>query len=78
MRSHVLKMPFNIMLLITHEMISKMDERRKWRNVNTEEGRKNYRKLRNQLKSATDNDKRNILRTYVTKLWNFKEQCIMI
>jgi len=66
------------MLLITHEMISKMDERRKWRNVNTEEGRKNYRKLRNQLKSATDNDKRNILRTYVTKLWNFKEQCIMI
>jgi len=25
---------------ITQEMISKMDERRKWRNVNTEEGRK--------------------------------------
>jgi hypothetical protein len=28
---------------ITQEMISKMDERRKWKNVNTEEGRKNYR-----------------------------------
>ena len=26
---------------ITQEMISKMDERRKWKNVNTEEGRKN-------------------------------------
>jgi len=32
---------------ITQEMISKMDERRKWKNFNTEEGRKNYRKLRN-------------------------------
>ena len=28
---------------ITQEMISKMDERRKWKNVNTEEGRRNYR-----------------------------------
>jgi hypothetical protein len=27
-------------------MISKMGERRKWKNVNTEEGRKNYRRLR--------------------------------
>ena len=34
---------------ITQEMISKMDERR-WKNVNTEEGRKNYRRLRNELK----------------------------
>jgi hypothetical protein len=28
-----------------------MDERRKWKNINTEEGRKNYRRLRNELKS---------------------------
>jgi hypothetical protein len=35
---------------ITQEMISKMDERRKWKNVNTEEGRRNYRRLRNELK----------------------------
>ena len=34
---------------ITQEMISKMDERRKWKNVNTEKGRKNYRRLRNDL-----------------------------
>jgi len=27
-----------------------MDERRKWKNINTEEGRKNYRTLRNELK----------------------------
>jgi hypothetical protein len=35
---------------ITQEMISKMNEQRKWRNVN-EEGRKNYRRLRNKLKN---------------------------
>ena len=63
---------------ITQEMISKMDERRKWKNVNNEEGRKNYRRLRNESKKATDNAKKNILRTYVTKLWNFKEQGVMI
>ena len=38
---------------ITQEMFSKMDERNKWKNVNTEEGRKNYRRLRNELKGAT-------------------------
>jgi len=46
---------------ITQEMISKMDESRKWKNVNTEEGRKNYRKLRNELKRATDNAKKGYL-----------------
>ena len=40
--------------LITQEMISKMDKRRKWKNVNTEEGRGNYRRLRNELKRATE------------------------
>jgi len=43
---------------ITQEMISKMDERRKWKNVNTEEGMKNYRRLRNELKRAIDNAKK--------------------
>jgi len=32
-----------------------MEERRKWKNANTEEGRKNYRRLRYELKRATDN-----------------------
>jgi hypothetical protein len=35
---------------ITQEMISKMDERRKWENVSNEDGRRNYRSLRNELK----------------------------
>jgi hypothetical protein len=32
---------------IAQEMISKMNERKKWKNVNSEKGRKNYRGLRN-------------------------------
>jgi len=42
-------------------MISKLDERRKWKNVNTEEGKKNYGRLRNELKRATDNAKKEYL-----------------
>jgi hypothetical protein len=63
---------------ITQEITSKMDKRRKLKNFNTEEGRENYRVLRNELKRATDNAKRNILSTNVTKLWNFKEQGVMV
>jgi type I site-specific restriction endonuclease len=37
---------------ITQEMISKMDERRKWKNVNNEEGRKNYRRLRQRIEEC--------------------------
>jgi len=39
---------------ITQEMISKMNERRKWKNVNTGEGRRNYKRLRNELQRATE------------------------
>ena len=38
-----------------------MNERRKWKNVNTEEGRKNYRRLRNELKRVTHNSKKEYL-----------------
>ena len=63
---------------ITQEMISQTDERRKWRNVNIEEGRKYYRRLRKELKRPQIMPKRNILRTHVTKLWNIKEHGVMI
>ena len=43
---------------ITQDMISKMDERRKRKNVNTEEGRRNYRRLRNELKRVTEKAKK--------------------
>jgi len=39
-------------------MISKIDERKKWKNVNTEESRLNYRVLRKKLKRATEYTKK--------------------
>jgi len=53
---------------ITQEMISKTDERRKWKNVNTEEGKKNYSRLRNGLKRATDKAKKENLENICNKI----------
>jgi len=54
------------------EKISKMDERRKWKNVNIEEGRKNYRRLRNELKRATDNAKKEYLENICNEIIEFQ------
>ena len=56
---------------ITQETISKVDERRKWKNVNTEEGRRNYRRLRNVLKRATEKAKKEYLENTCTKIMEF-------
>jgi hypothetical protein len=45
-----------------------MDERRKWKNVNTEEGRK----LRNELKRATDNAKKEHLENIRIEIMGFQ------
>jgi hypothetical protein len=45
-----------------------MDERMKWKNVNTEEGWKNSRNLRNELKGATDNAKKEYLENICNKI----------
>ena len=42
---------------VTTDMIEKMDERRKWKNSNTEAGRRNYRRLNNELRRETDRAK---------------------
>jgi hypothetical protein len=52
---------------ITQEMISKTDERRKWKNLNNEEGSKKDRTRRNELKRGTDNPRRNIWRAYASR-----------
>ena len=39
---------------VTEEMIKLMDERKKWRTVNTEVGEKMYRALNNRLRRSTD------------------------
>jgi len=56
---------------ITQEMISKMDERRKWKNVNTEEGRRNYRRLRKELKRATEKAKTEYLENACAEIMEF-------
>ena len=57
---------------ITQEMISRMDERRKRKNVNTKEGRKNYGRLRNELKRATDNAKKEYLENICNEIMEFE------
>jgi len=53
-------------------MIIKIDERRQWKNVNNEEGKKNYRRLRNELKRATDNAKKEHLENICKEIVEFQ------
>ena len=39
---------------VTEAMRNKTDERRKWENVSTEEGKTKYRELNNEVRRATD------------------------
>ena len=39
---------------VTGKMLEKMEERSKWKNINTEEATRNYRKLNNELKRETN------------------------
>jgi hypothetical protein len=58
---------------ITQEMIKKLDERRKWKDVDTEEGRKIKPKLRNELKRATDNAKKEYLDNICNEIMEFQK-----
>ena len=57
---------------ITQEIISKMGERRKWKNVNNKEGRRNYRRLRNELKRATEMAKKEYLENICNEIIEFQ------
>jgi hypothetical protein len=59
-------------LWITQEMISTMDERRKWKKVNNDR-RKNYRRVRNLLKKATDKDKKEYLENICDEIIEFQK-----
>jgi hypothetical protein len=52
-------------------MINKMSEQRKWRNENNE-GRKNYRSLRNKLKRVTDRAKKVYLENTCEEIMEFQ------
>jgi len=56
---------------VTQEMVSKIDERRKRKNVNTEEGRRKYRSLRNELKRATEKAKKEYLKNICQEIIEF-------
>ena len=58
-------------LWITQEMICKIDERRKWKNVKTEEDRRNYGRLRNELKRATEKAKKEYIENACTEIMEF-------
>ena len=42
---------------VTEDMLHKMSQRRKWKSINSEEGRKKYRQLNNELKRETEKAK---------------------
>jgi len=52
-------------------MISKMEERRKGKNVNTKEGRRDYRGPRNELKRATEKVKKEYLENTCNEIMEF-------
>ena len=52
-------------------MISKMVQRRKWKNINNEEGRRKHRRLRNELKRATEKAKKEYLQNTCTEVMEF-------
>ena len=54
-------------------MISEMGESVKWKNVNTQECSKNYRRLRNELEKATDNEKKEYLENICNEIMEFKK-----
>ena len=58
---------------ITQEMISNMNERRKWKNVINEEGRKNYRRPRNELNIATETAKKEYLQNICNEFIEFQK-----
>ena len=53
-------------------MITKMGERRKWKNVNNEDGRRNDRRLRNELKRATETAKKEYLENICNEIMEFQ------
>ena len=59
--------------LITREMIRKIGERRKWKNVNNKEGSSNYRRLRNELKRATETAKKEYLENICNEIIGFQK-----
>jgi hypothetical protein len=59
---------------ITQEIVSKMNERGKRKNVDTEEGKKNYKRLRNGLKRATTKAKKEYVESVCEDIIGFQRR----
>ena len=59
---------------ITQEIISKTDERRKWKNVINEEGGQKYTRLRKGLKKATEKAKKEFLVSLSNEIIEFQRR----
>ena len=57
---------------VTQKMISEMDARRTWKTVNNEQGRRNYRRLRNETKITTEKSKTEYLKCIRDKITELK------
>lgn len=59
-------------LWIPHHMIRKMNEQRKWKNINKREGKKNYRRLKKELNRVTDKAKKQYLDSTCDEIIQFQ------
>ena len=63
---------------VNEEMVAKMEERRKWKNINTEEGKRNYRKLNNELRRETEKARETWMREEFEEIERWKRMVDMI
>jgi hypothetical protein len=63
---------------ITQAIVNKMSQWGKRKKINNEERRKNYRRLRNELKTATDNAQKEYLESLCDGIMEFHEQGFVI
>lgn len=59
---------------VTDEMLTKMAERRYWKKINSDEARKNYRKLNNELRRETEKARNSWWRNACTKIEKLEKE----
>ncbi|KAI5715694.1 hypothetical protein M8J77_020891 [Diaphorina citri] len=60
---------------VTQAMIEKMDERRKWKNVSSEYGKQQYRKLNNELRRESDRAREKWMQEQCEKIEELNKYC---
>ncbi|KDR07657.1 hypothetical protein L798_02810 [Zootermopsis nevadensis] len=60
---------------ITQAMLDKMDERRRWKNINSEEGRQKYQRLNNELRRETDKAREDYINRVCDEIMTLQRIC---